>query len=92
MAGGTNAELPVLDSIAQRLSQAADALDGIGKSIPATPNAGAVSALMGAVVAHLAESAGNMVIGMKTASDQVAKSRQEYAARDEAAARSFRGD
>jgi hypothetical protein len=88
---GTDAELPVLDSIARRLSQSGDALDALGRSAPGVPNAGDVSAMMGGVIAHMAETAGNMVVGMKAASDEVSKSRQAYVSKDQASARSFRG-
>jgi len=91
MAGGTDAEPAVLDSIARRLSQSGDALDGLGTSAPGVPDAGDVSGMMGGVIAHLAEAAGNMVVGLKTAGDEVAKSRQEYAGKDQAAAQSFGG-
>ena len=91
MGAGTEAQLPVLDAIAGRLSRSADGLDAAGAGAPGVPDAGEVSAVMGAVIAHLAESAGTMVVGMKAAGDQVTASRQDYARRDEAAARSLRG-
>jgi hypothetical protein len=91
MAGGTDVDLPTLEEIARRLSTSGDALDALGKSAPGVPNAGDVSGLMGGVIAHLTECAGNMVVGMKAASDEVSKSRQEYVSKDHAAAQSLRG-
>jgi hypothetical protein len=91
MPAGTDADLPTLEEIARRLSASGDALDALGKSAPGVPAAGDVSGVMGGVIAHLTESAGNMVVGMKAASDEVSKSRQEYASKDEAAAQSLRG-
>jgi hypothetical protein len=91
MPGGTDADLPALAAIARRLSQSADELDELGENLPSLPNAGDVSGVMGSVIAHLTEIAGNMVVGMKAASDQVTKSHQDYASNDRAAAQSFWG-
>lgn len=91
MAGETDADLPALDTIARRLSEAADALDSAGRASPGMPKAGEVSGIMGAAIAHLTDSAGNIVLGMKGASEEVAQARQDYAARDRSAANSFRG-
>lgn len=91
MAGGTEAELPVLDSLAARLTQSGAALDAVGSGAPGVPDAGDVAAMMGAVVAHLAGGAGEMVVGLKEAGEQVAQARQAYAAGDAATAQSFRG-
>lgn len=91
MAGETKADLPTLDLIASRLSQAADALDAVGKTSPAIPKAGDVSGIMGAAIAHLSESAGNVVLGMKGAGEEVTSARKDYAAKDQSAANSFRG-
>jgi hypothetical protein len=91
MPGETKAELPTLDSIAGRLSQSADALDAVGRGSPGVPNAGEVSGIMGAALAQLTESAGNIVLGLKGAGAEVIKARQGYAAKDQSAAESFRG-
>ena len=91
MAEGTNAELPVLESIARRLSQSADALDAVGGSAPGVPDAGEVSGIMGSAIAHLTASAGNLVLGLKGASEEVSQARQQYAVTDQSAVDSFRG-
>jgi hypothetical protein len=91
MAGGTNADLAALDSIAGRLSASADGLDAVGSTSPGVPDAGEVSGLMGAALAHLTESAGNLVVGLKGASEQVSRARQGYATTDQATAATFRG-
>ena len=91
MADGTDAELPVLDSIAHRLSESADGLDAVGKTAPGVPEAGEVSGIMGSAIAHLTASAGNLVLGLKGASEEVTQARQRYAGTDHAAANSFRG-
>ena len=91
MAGGTTADLPTLDSMAGRLSQSAQSLDAVGKSSPGVPNAGDVSGIMGAALAHLTGSAGNLVLGLVGASEEVTQSRQQYAGTDQSAANSFRG-
>jgi len=91
MAGGTNADLPALDLMASRLNQAADTLDEVGKTAPGIPKAGDVSGIMGAAIAHLTGSAGNIVLGMKGASEEVTNARKDYAAKDQSAANSLRG-
>jgi len=91
MSGGTNADLSAMASMARLLSEAADALDGVGSKSPGVPQAGDVSGIMGAAIAHLADNAGNVVLGMKGASEEVAQARQDYAGKDQAAANSFRG-
>jgi hypothetical protein len=91
MPGGTDADLPALDAIARRLSEAADALDTVGGKSPGMPKAGEVSGIMGVAIAHLTASAGNVVLGMKGASEEVAKARQDYASKDQSSAQSLRG-
>ena len=91
MAGGTGADLPGLAAMARRLGEAADALDAAGRSSPGIPRAGEVSGIMGAALAHLTENAGNVVLGMKGAGEEVARARQDYASQDRAAAQSLRG-
>jgi hypothetical protein len=91
MAAETKADLPTLDSIAGRLNLAADALDAVGKASPGVPDAGEVSGLMGAAIAHLSENAGNIVLGMKGAGEEVTAARQDYAGTDRSAAASFGG-
>ncbi|GGL18905.1 hypothetical protein [Mangrovihabitans endophyticus] len=91
MAGETEVDLSTLDAIAVRLSDAADALDEVGKSSPGMPAAGDVSGIMGAAVAHLTGSAGNIVLGMKGAGEEVASARRDYAGGDQSAANSLRG-
>jgi hypothetical protein len=91
MPGETLADLPTLDAIASRLTHSGDTLDATGNSAPGVPNAGQVAGLMGAVISHLTGCAGDMVIGMKGAGEQVTQARQTYAAQDNASANSFRG-
>ena len=91
MADGTNADLAALDSMARTLSASADGLDAVGKNSPGVPDAGEVSGLMGAALAHLTDSAGNLVVGLKGANEQVIQSRQGYAMTDRSTAATFRG-
>jgi hypothetical protein len=92
MAGATDADLPSMDSMADRLSQSADALDAAGKTSPGLPDAGEVSGIMGAAIAHLTGNAGNVVLGLKGASEEVAQARRQYATTDQSAAGSLRGN
>jgi hypothetical protein len=91
MADGTQAGLPTLDAIARRLATSADGLDTVGRSSPGVPDAGAVSGIMGAVIAHLTDNAGALVVGLKGASEEVTQARQGYTKSDESSASSFRG-
>ena len=89
MAGGTHADLPAMESMARTLDQSAAALDAVGKSSPGVPNAGDVSGIMGTAIAHLTGSAGNLVLGLKGASEVVTQARQQYASADQSSASSF---
>ena len=91
MAGGTKADLAALDAMARTLRASADGLDAVGSTAPGVPDAGEVSGLMGAALAHLTESAGNLVVGLKGASEQVSQAGQGYARTDQATAATFRG-
>jgi hypothetical protein len=91
MSGGTEADLPVLDALAARLRRAGESLDAVGNGAPGVPDAGDVTGLMGAVVAHLSESAGNVVVGLAEAADRIEQTRRGYADRDAGAAASFQG-
>jgi len=90
MAGGTEADLPAMDAMARRLTESADSLDAAGNHAPGVPNAGDVSGIMGSALAYLTASAGNLVLGLKGASEAVTRSRDDYATKDQAAARSLR--
>ena len=91
MAGDTDVDLAGLDAMAGRLVRSADALDAVGGKAPGVPDAGEVSGILGAAIAHLTESAGNLVLGMRGASEEVSRAGRDYAGRDRAAADSFRG-
>lgn len=75
-----------LDAVAQRLQQAG-AID-IGAAAPA-PDAGEVSADVGAVLAHLVRSLGELAAGVTAAGDAVAAGAADYRAEDQAVARSL---
>ncbi|WP_436529619.1 hypothetical protein [Actinoplanes sp. HUAS TT8] len=91
MAEVTSVDLPTLEQIAGQLSRVADALDAVGKASPGPPDAGEVSGLMAAALAHLTEGAGNLVLGMKVAGEEASEARRKFENQDEAAAQSFWG-
>jgi hypothetical protein len=91
VAGGTEADLPAMDAMARRLNESADSLDAAGNRSPGVPNAGDVSGIMASALAYLAGSAGNLVLGLRGASEAVTQSRNDYAKKDQSAAQSFRG-
>ncbi len=86
MADGTQMDPGVMQSLVSRLQSTGEQLDAAGRSAPGVPQAGDVASLMGAVIAHLSESAGNAVIGLKTAGDSVEQARRDYVATDTSAA------
>ena len=91
MAGGTRADLDVLASLAARLSAAGAELDAAAAGAPGAPDVGDFSAVLGEVVAHLTDGAGNAVLGLKEAAARVEQSRAGYAGQDAAAAADLRG-
>ena len=88
---GTNADLDVLTALAARLKSAGDDLDAAGSGAPAAPDAGDFTEVLGSVVAHLTESAGNVVVGLREAAARIEQSRNGYASQDAAAATELRG-
>jgi hypothetical protein len=91
MSDRTQADLDALHAIATRLQQSGDTLDSVGSNAPRVPDAGEVTALMGDLVAHLSESAGNLVVGLRAASARVSQSREAYLRQDQATSEEFRG-
>lgn len=91
MEDGIYVDPRTLDVISDRLRQAADGLDATGMSAPATPDAGSVTPLMSAVVSHLVENAGQLVVGLREASDRVADSRESYSSQDLVTGQQFQG-
>lgn len=75
----------VLDSISSTFSDASGALDGVGRSIPGTPDAGVGAAAVTAVVAHLVENASSLVLGLAGAGDDVDEANRTYKDNDAAA-------
>ena len=86
MADGTEMDPAMMRSLADRLRSIGEELDAAGRTAPGVPDAGDVAALMGAVIAHLSESAGNAVVGLQTAADSVEQARNDYLATDSSAA------
>jgi hypothetical protein len=91
MAEAFDVDPALLGGIAGRLRRAGDELDALGGSMPDTPDAGEVSGALGAVLAHLAAGAGNLVVGLREVGDRVTSSRDGYVDADTDAARGYRG-
>lgn len=91
MAAETNVDLDVLTMLATRLTSSGDDLDAVGADAPSRPDAGDFSEVFGAMVAHLSEGAGNVVVGLKEAASRVEQTRSGYATRDASAAADLRG-
>lgn len=75
----------VLDSISSKFSDASGALDGVGKSVPGTPDAGVGAPMLAAVVAHLVENASSLVLGLAGAGDDVGEANRTYKDHDASA-------
>ncbi|TDC99751.1 hypothetical protein E1181_28960 [Saccharopolyspora terrae] len=75
----------VLASISSTFSDASSALDGVGKSIPGTPDAGVGTPAVAAVVAHLVENASSLVLGLAGAGDDVSEANRTYKDNDASA-------
>jgi hypothetical protein len=91
MTDGAEIDPGMLDRVAGRLRRAGDALDSAGDAAPGTPDAGEVTALIGGMMAHLSEGAGNLVVGLREAGSRVAQARAAYERQDAAAAQEIRG-
>ncbi|TWF92573.1 hypothetical protein [Saccharopolyspora dendranthemae] len=79
-----------LDSIRATFSDASSALDGVGKSIPGTPDAGVGTPAVAAVVAHLVENASSLVLGLAGAGDDVEETNRTYKSDDAKATEELR--
>jgi hypothetical protein len=91
MAGETRADLPTLQSVAGRLRKAGETLDEVGSGVPATPQAGDLTPDIAALVGHLTDVSGNLVVGLKEAGDRVEQARAAYSGTDRAAAANLDG-
>ncbi|WP_127503821.1 hypothetical protein [Actinoplanes solisilvae] len=86
MAGETRADLPTLQAVAGRLRDAGESLDELGSRVPPTPQAGDLTPDIGALIGHLTDVCGNLVVGLKEAGDRVEQARTTYAHTDASAA------
>lgn len=85
------ASAQILEALSNRLSRGADNLDSTGADMPNVPDAGDISVLIAKVIGHLAENAGNLVIGMRATSAAVSRARQSYVETDHVSAREYEG-
>lgn len=89
MTDGFQADPGELASMASMLRDAGSALDSAGSGMPGTPDAGEVTADLTAVMSHLADSAGELVLAVSAAGDAVAQGGTDYAAMDSSGRQSF---
>jgi hypothetical protein len=89
MTDGYEVDPVVLTEVATILRDVGEALDTAGREAPGVPDAGPVSGDMGALMAHLAAAAGELVVGAGAAGDQVAKGGRTYAETEDSARRGF---
>lgn len=86
---GHKADPGVLDGITDRLRNASTDLDGVGKTLPESPDAGDATAAIAAILAQLSDNAGQLVIGLEAAATMVSDAKDRYVADDEAARATF---
>jgi hypothetical protein len=91
VSGETHVDLGVLAALSVRLKSDSADLDAVGVGAPGAPDAGDFTEVLSAVVAHMADSAGNVVTGMLAAAEHVDQARADYVAQDTAAAADLRG-
>lgn len=82
---GYEADLGVLDSIVRALRNASADVDGLGHSVPNTPDAGDGTPAVVGILAHLVENASTLVLGAAGAADDVASAAITYRESDNAA-------
>jgi hypothetical protein len=87
----TRADLATLQSIAGRLGKAGQTLDEAGSGVPPTPSAGDLTPDIAALVGHLTDVSGDLVLGLKEAGDRVEQSRAAYSGTDGGAAAGLNG-
>lgn len=80
----------VLSRTAEGLRRSGQALDAAGASKSSALDGGEDTALMQAVLAHLVESAGNVVVGLQETADRVDMAGSTYLAQDTNAATTLR--
>lgn len=91
MAEQTWADLATLQSVAGRLRRAGEALDEVGGGVPPAPQAGDLTPDIAALMGHLTDVSGNLVVGLKEAGDRVEQSRAAYSGADRGAAANLDG-
>ena len=84
------ADFGVLDGIASTLRHASSAVDGLGNSVPGTPDAGDGTPAIVGILARLVDNAGQLVIGAAAAGDDVAKAKGAYQKNESDAANDVR--
>lgn len=89
MTSGFTADPAQMETMASTLRNAGLTLDSVGSSAPSAPDAGEVTADIAAVIGHLANSAGELVVGVAAAGDAVAQGGADYAEAEESGRRSF---
>lgn len=89
MTSGFQTDPAVMATMASTLQNAALALDSAGSNAPSAPDAGDVTAHITAVIGHLTNSAGELVVGVAAAGDAVAQGGEHYLDAENSSSRSF---
>jgi hypothetical protein len=84
-------DVPLLDAIAEQLTQAGDNVDRSGVSAPPPPDAGPGTAVIADVLARLCGGAAELSGTLRAAGSRVADASQRYAQEDAAGGQSIHG-
>ncbi|MEC3977960.1 hypothetical protein [Amycolatopsis sp. H20-H5] len=84
------ADFGVMDGIASTLRHTSSAVDGLGNSVPGTPDAGDGTPAIIGIMARLVDNAGQLVIGTAAAGDAVIEGKGAYQQNEASAANDVR--
>jgi hypothetical protein len=91
MTSGFKADPALMETMAGTLRNAGLALDSAGNGAPTAPDAGDVTADIAALIGHLTNSAGELVVGVTAAGDAIAQGGADYLEAEGSGRQSFRG-
>lgn len=89
MSRGFLADADAIARVARALHAEADSLNDLAATVPAVPDAGAVSGRMGTLLARQVDAAGEIAIGLGAAGDAVAQGGAVYTNADQVAQQRF---
>ncbi|MGH3972992.1 MAG: hypothetical protein ACRDS9_06675 [Pseudonocardiaceae bacterium] len=89
MTSGFKVDPALMETMAGTLRNAGLALDSAGNGAPTAPDAGDVTADIAALIGHLTNSAGELVVGVTAAGDAIARGGEDYLEAEDSGHQSF---